>query len=90
MEPGNTHKSISPSLFSNILYCLVLSQTWMLPWWLSGKDPTCDAGNASQEDPLEEEMATHSRILAWEIPKTEEPVVLQSMGSLRSRIRFSD
>jgi len=33
------------------------------------------------EDPLEKEMATHSRILAWEIPWTEEPVGLQSMGS---------
>ena len=35
------------------------------------------------EDPLEEEMATHSRILAWEIPWTEEPGGLQSMGSQR-------
>ena len=34
-----------------------------------------------QEDPLEKEMATHSRILAWEIPRTEEPGELQSMGS---------
>ena len=34
-----------------------------------------------QEDPLEEEMATHSSILAWEIPRTEEPGRLQSMGS---------
>ena len=32
------------------------------------------------EDPLEKEIATHSRILAWEIPWTEEPDVLQSMG----------
>ena len=36
-----------------------------------------------QEDPLEEEMATHSSILAWEIPQTEEPGGLQSMGSQR-------
>ena len=36
-----------------------------------------------QEDPLEEEMATHSRILAWKIPWTEEPGGLQSMGSQR-------
>ena len=36
-----------------------------------------------QEDPLEEEMATHSSILAWEIPRTEEPGGLQSMGSQR-------
>ena len=33
-----------------------------------------------QEDPLEKEMATHSSILAWEIPWTEEPGGLQSMG----------
>ena len=35
------------------------------------------------EDPLEKEMATHSSILAWRIPWTEEPGGLQSMGSLR-------
>ena len=35
----------------------------------------------AQEDPLEKEMATHSSILAWEIPWTEEPGALQSMGS---------
>ena len=33
------------------------------------------------EDPLEKEMATHSRILAWKIPWTEERGRLQSMGS---------
>ena len=33
-----------------------------------------------QEDPLEKEMATHSSILTWEIPQTEEPGGLQSMG----------
>ena len=36
-----------------------------------------------QEDPLEKEMATHSGILTWEIPWTEEPGRLQSMGSQR-------
>ena len=35
------------------------------------------------EDLLEEEMATHSSILAWKIPWTEEPGGLQSMGSQR-------
>ena len=34
-----------------------------------------------REDPLEKEMATHSSILAWRIPWTEEPGGLQSMGS---------
>ena len=39
----------------------------------------------SQEDPLEKEMATHSSILVWEIPWTEEPSGLESMGSERVR-----
>ena len=38
-----------------------------------------------QEDPLEEEMSTHSSILAWKIPWTEEPDGLQSLGSQRVR-----
>ena len=37
----------------------------------------------SWEDPLEKEMATHSSILTWRIPWTEEPGGLQSMGSYR-------
>ena len=43
-----------------------------------------------QEGPLEEEMATHSGILAWEIPRTEEPGGLQSMGSQECRTWQSD
>ena len=43
-----------------------------------------------EEDPLEEEMATHSSILAWRIPWTEEPGRLQSMGSQRVRHDRSD
>ena len=38
-----------------------------------------------QEDPLEKEMVTHSSILAWRIPWTEEPGGLQPMGSQRVR-----
>ena len=38
-----------------------------------------------REDLLEKEMVTHSRILAWKIPWTEEPGRLQSMGSQRGR-----
>ena len=37
-----------------------------------------------QEDPLEKEMATHSSILAWEIPWTEEPRRLQARGRKES------
>ena len=36
-----------------------------------------------REDPLEKEMVTHSSILAWKTPRTEEPDRLQSMGSQR-------
>ena len=42
------------------------------------------------EDPLEKEMATHSSILAWKIPWTEEPGRLQSLGLQKSRTRLSD
>ena len=37
------------------------------------------------EDPLEKEMATHSSMLAWEIPQTENPGGLQSMGLQKSQ-----
>ena len=39
----------------------------------------------NKDDPLEKGMATHSSILAWRIPQTEEPAGLQSMGSQRVR-----
>ena len=48
---------------------LAMLETWV--WTMGG------------EDPLEKEMATHSSILAWRIPWTEEPAGLQSMGSQR-------
>ena len=40
------------------------------------------------EDPLEEGMATHSSILAWKIPWTEEPGGLQSIGVTKSRTQL--
>ena len=40
-------------------------------------------GTLGWEDPLEKEMVTHSRFLAWGIPRTEEPGGLQSSGSQR-------
>ena len=50
-----------------------------------GKESACNAGDwgsfPGQEDPLEKEMAVHSRSLTWRIPWTEEPGGLQSMGS---------
>ena len=54
------------------------------PRWLSGKEPACQCWRRRfnpWEDPLKEEMTTHSGILTWEIPWTEEPGGLQSMGS---------
>ena len=49
-------------------------------------DPTLIPGSDSWEDPLEKEIATHSTILAWRIPGTEEPGRLQSMGSQESNM----
>ena len=43
-----------------------------------------------REGPLEEEMAIHSSILAWEIPWTEEPGGLQSVGLQRVRYDWKD
>ena len=53
------------------------------------KNPPVNTGDLvrslHQEDPLEEDMATHSSILAWKIPWTEEPDELQSMGTQKSQ-----
>ena len=57
-----------------------ITVVWELPWWLDGKESSRNAGDQVRslgwEDPLEKEMATHSSVLAWEIPWTEEPGVL--------------
>ena len=45
--------------------------------------PEMRVQSLSWEDPLEEEMATHSSFLAWRMPWTEEPGGLQSLGSQR-------
>ena len=42
------------------------------------------------EDPLEKGVATHSSILAWRIPWTEEPGGLQSMGVAKSQVQLND
>ena len=55
------------------------------PGGSDGKVSTCNAEDLGsipvQEDPLEKDMATRSSILAWEIPRTEEPAGLQSIRS---------
>ena len=64
-----------------------------LPWCPDGKESACNAGGLSSildwEDPLEMGMTTHSRILAWRIPWTEELDGLQSTG-LQSQTQLSD
>ena len=61
-----------------------------LPWWLSSKESACSAGDAEDAGSIPGsgrfpgmDMLTHSSILAWRIPWTEEPGGLQSMGSHR-------
>ena len=56
---------------------------------MSGKESACQyrrrrVPSVSWEDPLEKEMGTHSSILAWKIPWTEEPGRVQFMGSKES------
>ena len=60
-----------PQVFQMVKNLLAMRETWVqsLGW----------------EDPLEKGMATHSSILSWRIPWTEEPDRLQSMGSQRVR-----
>ena len=60
------------------------------PGGSDSKESACNVGNQVQslgwEDPLEKEMTTHSSILAWRIPWTEEPGRLQSSGYKESDI----
>ena len=53
---------------------------WLFVFVLCFETQETRVPSLGQEDPLEKEMATHSRILAWTIPWTEEPVWLQSLG----------
>ena len=64
------------------------------PGGSDGKESVCSAEDMGSipgsGNPLEKDRVTHSYILAWEIPWTEEPGGLQSMGSPKSRTRLSD
>ena len=68
-------------------------RSYSVPGDASGKESACqcrrhrdlEVQSLGWEDPLEKEMATHSSILAWRIPWTEEPGGLQSKGSQRVR-----
>ena len=71
--------------------------SWGFSGCASDKEPTANAGGIEtsvrylgQEDPLKEGMATHSSILTWRIPWTEEPGGLQSIGSQRVGHDWSD
>ena len=68
--------------------------TYKLPLWLrQSRLPATQetwVQSLGWEDPLEEETATHSNILTWKIPWTEEPGGLQSMGSQKSQIQLRD
>ena len=57
-----------------------MQETWQEPWVRS----------LGWEDPLKEEMATHSSIPAWQIPLTKEPGRLQSMGSESDKTEHAD
>ena len=88
-------KTESVCIYINIyIYNIYIYNTCIysgLPWWLSSKESACSAGSPGGmssvpglgRSPGEESMATHSSILAWRIPWTEEPGGLQSIGSQR-------
>ena len=84
-----THNMWRTSLVPLALDLQKLRKDLGFPGGSDGKEFACNAGGLGsipgQEDPLEKEMATHSSILAWKIPWTEEPGGLQSMGSQRVR-----
>ena len=66
---------------------LEVDKYYMLLWWLRQQSPPAmqeiQGQSLGWEDPLEKGMATHSSILAWEIPWTNDPGRLQSMGLQR-------
>ena len=60
--------------------CIAVVFVFGFPGGSDGKESACNLGDLGWEDPLEKKMTTHSSILAWRIPWTEEPDGLQSMG----------
>ena len=79
-------KSYLGIYFSKKESCFIITKGF--PGNSDGKESACNAEDlgliSAQEDPLEKGMATHSNILDWIIPWTEEPGGLQSMGSQES------
>ena len=72
-------------VFQNEYFCVYVFRIWGFPGGSLGKNLPAKAGGWKVEDPLEKEMATHISIPDWEIPWTEEPGGLQSMGSKMSQ-----
>ena len=90
--PEEEEHRMEPSPASSILQALFI--VLGLPWWLSEGShlpmQETEVQSLVWEDLLEKEMATHFSILAWEIPQTEEPSGLQSMGSQKSQTLLSE
>ena len=79
-------QAIPPATFVALVLSILLKG---LPWWFIGKESACQCRRhrfslLGQEDPLEKEIVTHSSILAWEIPWTEELCGLPPKGSRKS------
>ena len=96
LERCLNHSRCSINILSKFIHLIIKiylhRRNWFrgLPKWLIGKEYAYNAGDAGSISglgrPLEKDIATHSSILAWEIPWTEEPGRLQSMGSQRVRL----
>ena len=69
--------------FKVVIYMGVLTWASLVAQWVKNLPARQETGIRSldQEDPLEKGMATHSSILVWRIPCTQEPEGLQFMGS---------
>ena len=89
--------------FCQVVSCLYAWISSLVKWWqgfLGGsavknlpamqETQTLRVQSLGQEDPLEKEMVTHSSILAWEIPWTEEPSGLQFMGPQKFGTQLSN
>ena len=106
LQTANTPCRFGDLLSANSLYpynkslyvCMCYIYYSGFPGGTSGKESICQCRRHKEaqvwslvwEDPLEEGIATHSSILAWRIPWTEEPGGLQSKGSQRVKHNWSD
>ena len=87
----STYLSVSRPLVLHFIFIFTFHKIfkyfrpWDFPWWLSGKESAYTGMILEWGRSLEEEMATQSSILAWEILRTEEPGGLRSMRSQKVR-----